>query len=68
MMIKDNLSGSEIESIKEEVLKFIPFSLQTYIQYDQEQWSSELRLVTILFMNIGIDLSDCQDSEGLNKI
>jgi len=25
-------------------------------------------MVTILFMNIGIDLSDCAKAEGLNKI
>ncbi|EAR83243.2 PH domain protein (macronuclear) [Tetrahymena thermophila SB210] len=68
MMIKDKMRASDIEKIKSGVLQYVPRSLQAYIQYEQEQWSSELRVVTIMFMNIGIDLSDCADEEGLNKI
>lgn len=39
-------------------MTFIPAALIPYIEIEQEKWSSELRRITTLFINLGIDLSD----------
>jgi len=39
--------------------------LVPYIEIDEERWSSELRRLTIMFVNLGIDLSDAKTNEGL---
>lgn len=49
-------------------MQYIPKALQPYILINEENWASELRKVTTLFINLGIDLSDATTSEGLNRI
>ena len=36
-----------------------------YIEIDEEKWSSELRRLTIMFVSLGIDLSDAKTDDGL---
>ena len=49
---------------------YIPAALVPYIEIDAEKWSAELRKLTVLFLNIGINLSYANDKSGagLNKI
>ena len=47
---------------------YIPKALIPYIEIDCEKWSSELRRISTLFINLGIDLSDAQSEHGLNRI
>lgn len=54
--------------IRPDVERYIPKALRTYINLGLERWSSELRWLSILFMNIGIDLNDAAKPEGLNRI
>ncbi|CAD8100738.1 unnamed protein product [Paramecium sonneborni] len=53
-LIKNRLSGIN----KQQIMTFIPAALIPYIEIEQEKWSSELRRITTLFINLGIDLSD----------
>ena len=41
-------------------MQYIPKALQPYILINEETWASELRKVTTLFINLGIDLSDAK--------
>jgi hypothetical protein len=43
-------------------MSFIPAALLPYIEIDQEVWSAELRKLTIMFVNLGIDLSDAKST------
>ena len=47
---------------------YIPNALIPYIEIDAEKWSAELRNLTIVFLNISIDLSDAKTEKGLLKI
>ncbi|CAD8086258.1 unnamed protein product [Paramecium primaurelia] len=53
-LIKNRLGGIN----KQQIMTFIPAALIPYIEIEQEKWSSELRRITTLFINLGIDLSD----------
>lgn len=51
------------------VLKsYIPKAISNYLEIEKENWSKEIRLLTIMFLNIKIDLSHTQSQEGINKI
>lgn len=50
------------------MMNYIPAALLPYVQVDQERWSAELRRATIMFVNLGIDLTDAKTSEGLKQI
>ena len=49
-------------------MAYIPAALVPYIDIDEERWSSELRRLTIMFVNLGIDLGDAKSNEGLQQI
>ncbi|KRX10829.1 P-loop containing nucleoside triphosphate hydrolase [Pseudocohnilembus persalinus] len=68
VLINDRITAKDIEKIKSNVLSYVPKALQQYIQYEQERWSSELRKLSIMFMNIGIDLAHADSEEGLKKL
>lgn len=57
LLLMTNLSGSAFENIKPQVMSYIPAALLPYIEIDQEAWSGELRRLSIMFVNLGIDLS-----------
>lgn len=65
LKIKNEINFS---MIKEQIMQYIPKALQPYILINEETWASELRKVTTLFINLGIDLSDAKTEEGLERI
>ena len=68
LLIKNNLTATAFEQIKPQIMSYIPAALLPYIDIDQEAWSAELRRLSIMFVNLGIDLSDAKSSEGLKQI
>jgi hypothetical protein len=56
-LLLHGMKPSQIETIKSQVMNYIPAALRIYIEIDQEKWSAELRHLTVMFMNIGIDLA-----------
>lgn len=68
LLIKNRLKPSDIENIRKNLTSYIPAAVIPFIEIDQEKWSSELRRLTILFVNLGIDLSDARDEKGLQRI
>ena len=65
LLMKNQISPTHFEVIKHHILPYIPAALLPYIEIDEEKWSSELRYLTIVFVNLGIDLSDAKSTEGL---
>ena len=47
---------------------YIPAALQPYVEIDQEPWSAELRKLSIMFVNLGIDLADAKSTDGLKRV
>jgi adenylate cyclase 10 len=56
LIMKNQINPSQFHLIKHLVLPYIPAALLPYIDIDEEKWSSELRYLTIVFINLGIDL------------
>lgn len=68
IMIKNNLDMIKFEMVKKELLGYIPAALLPYIENGQESWGNELRNLTIMFLNLGVDLSCTNSNEGLKRI
>jgi hypothetical protein len=68
LLIKNNINPANFELIKQSIYAYIPAALLPYIYIDQERWSSELRRLTIMFVSLGIDLSDARSENGLKQI
>ena len=47
---------------------FVPAAITIYLDIEKENWSKELRLLTIMFLNLTIDLSQTRTPEGLDRI
>jgi hypothetical protein len=67
LLIKQHISEGEIHAINKIIESYIPKAVLTYIQHEEEKWSSELRRLTILFLNLGIDLSAAETADGLKR-
>jgi adenylate cyclase 10 len=68
MLIKNNINLSNFEHIRKSVYAYIPAALLPYMYIDQERWSSELRRLSIMFVNLGIELNHAKSTEGLAQI
>lgn len=68
LLMKNNAKPSDIEAIRSFLKSYIPAAVVPYIEIDQEKWSPELRRLTVMFVNLGIDLKDVQSQEGLERI
>lgn len=65
LLIKNRINLDDFDKIKKNITQYIPAALMPYIECKTESWSSELRRVSTLFINLGIDLSDASTNDGL---
>lgn len=68
LLITNKINLTNFEKIKGAIQSYIPAALIPFIEIDEESWSSELRLLTIMFVNLGIDLSLAKSDTGLSHI
>jgi class 3 adenylate cyclase len=53
----------------EKILKtFVPAAIQIYLDIEKEAWSKEIRMLTIMFLNLKVDLSQTRNQEGMDRI
>ncbi len=64
------LSSADVHDYQKLLEKYIPAAVLPYLTRCQNSWSGELRLVTVLFVNVGVNLSNVQniDSTSLDWI
>ena len=62
--------STDIHSFQKLLERYIPAAVLPYLTRCQNSWSGELRLVTVLFVNVGVNLSNVQniDSTSLDWI
>ena len=68
LLIKNKINLSDIEAIRPALTSYIPAAILPYLEFNQEGWSSEIRRLSILFVNLGINLSDSKTTQGLERI
>ena len=68
LLLNTRVKPSDIEAIRSSLVSYIPAAVLPFIEIDEEKWSHELRRLSIMFCNLGIDLSDAQSTKGLDRI
>lgn len=68
LLITRNLDMIKFQNVRDQLVGYIPKALTTYIENGQETWGNELRNLSIMFINLGIDLSCTSTMEGLQRI
>ena len=67
-LMRKKFSALEIKTKYNELKKFVPAAIAMYLDIEQEIWSKESRLLTIMFLNLSIDLKHTKTQEGLEHI
>ena len=67
-LMRQKFSSNEIKTKYNELKKFVPAAIAMYLDIEQEVWSKESRLLTIMFLNLSIDLKHTQTQDGLEHI
>ena len=67
-LMRQKFSANEIKTKYNELKKFVPAAIAMYLDIEQEIWSKESRLLTIMFLNLSIDLKHTQTQDGLEHI
>lgn len=61
----------KIEKLRENtpILKrFVPAAITLHLDIEQEFWSKELRMITVMFLNLGVNLSDTETEKGMKRV
>ena len=68
LLITNQLKPSDIEALTPIITPYMPAAVVPYLELSQEKWSAELRRLSVMFLNLGIDLSDAKTEPGLKRI
>lgn len=68
LLLNTRIKPSDIEAIRSSLVSYIPAAVMPFIELDEEKWSHELRRLSIMFCNLGIDLNDAKTNKGLERI
>jgi hypothetical protein len=47
---------------------FMPAAVGIYLEIEKEVWSKEIRMLTVMFLNLKVDLSQTRNESGLERI
>ena len=67
-LMRRKFSSVEIKTKYNELKKFVPAAIAMYLDIEQEIWSKESRLLTVMFLNLSIDLKHTKTQDGLEHI
>lgn len=68
LLIRNKIGQGAVQAILPLLESYIPKALLPYIKIDQEKWSAELRRLSVMFLNLGVDLTLAKTEEGLIRI
>eukprot|EP01084_Bolivina_argentea_P115195 204899_1 len=61
---KSKSAALDVQNCQSLLEKYIPAAVLPYLTRCQNSWSGELRLVTVLFVNVGVNLSNVQNIDN----
>ena len=67
-LMRRKFSALDIKTKYNELKKFVPAAIAMYLDIEQEIWSKESRLLTVMFLNLSIDLKHTKTQDGLEHI
>lgn len=67
-LLRSKFSSDKIRANMPYLKSFVPAAISLYLDVEKETWAKEIKLLTIMFMILGVDLKQTKSQEGLEKI
>ena len=67
-LIRTRFSPSQIKEKFDLLRLFVPHVVSFYLNIEKETWSKEIRMVSIMFLNLKVDLSQIQGEEAFDRV
>ena len=68
MKLRSQFTSEILTRIQGKMAGTVASSNIPYLQIDQERYGSENRSLTVMFVNLGVELSSANTKEGMAKI
>jgi len=67
-LMRSQFSSEKIIQKLHLLKSFVPAAISIYLDLEKENWSKEIRLLSILFLNLTISLEDTRTNQGVARI
>jgi adenylate cyclase 10 len=67
-LMRSHFSSDKLREKLSSLKLFVPAAITIYLDIEKEFWSKEIRMLTIMFLNLKVDLSQTRNQEGMNRI
>ena len=67
-LMRSQFSLEKLREKERSLRLFVPAAITLYLDIEKEFWSKEIRMLTIMFLNLKVDLSQTRNQEGMNRI
>jgi len=67
-LMRSRFSAEKILKKLQMLKSFVPAAITNYLDIEKEVWSKEIRLCSIMFLNLTISLEDTKSDPGIQKI
>ena len=68
MKLRAKMTYETLCPIEEQLKGCVPHCVVPFLEINMENFASENRSLTVMFVNLGVDLSKAQSKEGREKI
>jgi class 3 adenylate cyclase len=67
-LMRSHFSSEKLREKISSLKQFVPAAITIYLEIEKELWSKEIRMLTIMFLNLKVDLSQTKNEQGMNRI
>jgi class 3 adenylate cyclase len=67
-IMRTKFENEKIKKNTENLRRFVPAAITLHLDIDQEFWAKELRMITVMFLLLGVDLSHTETNEGMQRV
>jgi class 3 adenylate cyclase len=67
-LMRSHFSSEKLREKLSSLKQFVPAAIAIYLEIEKELWSKEIRMLTIMFLNLKVDLSQTKNDEGMDRI
>lgn len=67
-LMRTHFRSDKLREKHAQLRSFVPAAISLYLDIEKEIWSKEIRMLTIMFLNLKVDLSQTKNDEGIHRI
>lgn len=67
-LMRTHFSSDKLREKLPQLKTFVPAAISIYLDIEKENFSKEIRMLTIMFLNLKLDLASTKNEEGMKKI